>query len=291
MATKLTTCICCGSKKLHSYSKGLSQCSNCLLVAASEIPTFAEVENLYQENYFFGMEYFDYKADRPALEHNFKKRINRLGFMIQPNFSIVEIGCAYGYFLALVKKSVKHHIGFDVSQAGITYAKKELGVQVTTNNFLTHKIKPSSIDSLFMWDLIEHLSFPDTYIKRVSEVLKTGGHIAITTGNIDSWLARKRRGAWRMIHPPTHVYYFSPHTLGLLLNKHGLKIISIKHKAVSRNVGSIINQILARRKALGRPTTHISIFSKAAELLRADKLNIPLNTRDIMEVVAVKYTS
>lgn len=290
MGTKVKKCISCGGASFLPYadSTELIKCVDCGLVVAKEIPTSAEIEKLYQEEYFFGMEYFDYKADRLALERNFKERIKRLRFMIGPNFNVAEIGCAYGYFLNMIKDGTKSHIGFDVSHEGVDYAVNELGVRATTDDFLKYKFKKDSLDSIFMWDVAEHLSYPDDYFKKVSEILKPGGHVALTTGNIEAWLPRRRKAAWRMIHPPTHVYYFSPKTIGLLMEQYNLKVISVKHPSTSRNVGSVFNQIIANRKASKKAVWPIAFAEKIAHLVGAHNINLPLNTGDIMEVVAVK---
>lgn len=288
MASKVTKCISCEGKSFQSYSEELIKCKKCGLVVARYLPTEQEIQKLYQEDYFFGMEYFDYKQDRGALERNFRKRLQRLSFMAQPDFNVVEIGCAYGYFLLMLKNRTKSHIGFDVSKEGIEFARNELGVNATTKDFLSQKIKAQSVDSVFMWDVIEHLSHPEDYMEKVSTVLKPGGHVALTTGNVEAWLAKNRGANWRMIHPPTHVYYFSPSTLELLFKRYGLRTVSVKHASVSRNVGSVFNQIIANRKALNKSVGLIEAAHRAATLANTHKLNIPINTFDIMEVVAVK---
>lgn len=288
MATKVKTCISCDKESFDAYCEGLIKCMACGLVVAEELPSDKEIQKLYEEDYFFGKEYFDYKADRSALERNFKKRMKRLSFMLSPEFDVVELGCAYGYFLGLVDKHVKSSKGFDVSSEGVEHAKSELGVDATTEDFVSYQFKPNSVDSIFMWDVAEHLAYPDKYVKKISEILKPGGHVALTTGNVDAWLPRRRGGKWRMIHPPTHVYYFSPRTLRLLFKKHGLELVSVKHTSVSRNVGSAFNQIINNRKALGKSTGLIGAAHAASKNLGANKINIPLNTFDIMEVVARK---
>lgn len=288
MAKRTSQCVACSSRHFSQYSKDLVKCQDCGLVVASDIPTDNEIKKLYQQDYFFGMEYSDYLADRQALEHNFRKRLKRLDFMLDQNFFVAEVGCAYGYFLNLIRDRTKKHVGFDVTEDGVRFAKNELGLNATTDEFLKYPLRPSSVDSVFMWDVVEHLTHPDAYLKRVSEVLKPGGHVALTTGNIESWLARKRGAKWRMIHPPTHVYYFSPKTLDLLFRKYGLETVSVKHTSVSRNVGSVFNQLIANKKALKKRATALQLAHKVAATLGLDKLNIPLNTFDIMEVVARK---
>jgi 2-polyprenyl-3-methyl-5-hydroxy-6-metoxy-1,4-benzoquinol methylase len=288
MGEAVKRCIVCGGKSFNPYCDKLISCDNCGLVVAKEIPNLSEIKCLYQKEYFFGKEYFDYRADRPALEWNFKKRIKFLKGIIGPEYNVIELGCAYGYFLNLVKNKVQSHMGFDITKDGVGYAKKQFGINATTEDFVKYPIKTGSIDSVFMWDVIEHLMSPDSYIEKIAKVLKRNGHLVLTTGDINALLPRFRKDNWRMIHPPTHIYYFSPKTIEQLLNKYGLTVERIKHVGVSRNVGSVFNQIINNRQSMNIST---KFHSKALTTLKAtklDRLNIPVNTYDIMEVVARK---
>lgn len=60
------------------------------------------------------------------------------------------------------------------------------------------------------------------------------------------------------------------------------------YKGVYRNLGSVANQIIANRKAKKSNTKIFEMGHKIADKTRLTKLNIPLNTWDIMEIVAVK---
>lgn len=288
MGAKVKKCIICGGKKFKDYSKDVVSCSSCGLVVAREIPSSKEIDDLYQKEYFFGMEYSDYKVDRPALEHNFRKRIKRLGYTLPSNGMIVELGSAYGYFLNLIKDRVKTHLGFEISTDGVEYSVNKLKVKAINDDFMKHKFKKNSVDSVFMWDVIEHLAEPDVYLQRISEILKPGGHLVFTTGNIGRLVPRLRKDKWRMIHPPTHIYYFSDKTVTKLLEKYGFKVKKIYHKGLSRNVGSMGNQIIYNRKALGKHVKSLEALYSVAEKAKITRLNLALNTGDIMELVAVK---
>lgn len=289
MGVRVTQCISCKSEEFKPYCADVAQCKRCGLVVAEEIPTAKELHDLYQQDYFFGMEYADYEADRPALMANFKKRIARLkksGALKKGDF-VVELGCAYGYFLDLISDVAGDHIGFDVSEEGVEKARKR-GHNTTTKDFLKYKIKDNSVDLVVMWDVIEHLTEPHKYIEKISRILKPGGHIALTTGDVEALIARRRGGEWRMIHPPTHVYYFSPRTLNLLFNQHQLKITEVNYKGISRNVGSVAEQIICNRKVQQKHTKTLEFGRAMLQAAGFHKLNIPLNTYDVMEVVAQK---
>ncbi len=255
MAEPVTVCIACSGKRFEPYCPGVIKCKKCGMVVAKEIPTGKELHDLYQQDYFFGMEYADYVADRPALEHNFKRRIARLKRIgaLKQGDNVVELGSAYGYFLDLLKPIAGKYIGFDVSEEGIKESKSR-GHNATTKDFLDYPIKDSSVDLVCMWDVAEHLTHPDKYIEKINRILKPGGYLALTTGDVSALIARARGGKWRMIHPPTHVYYFSPETLQKVFARSGLDTVKVWYKGTARNAGSIAEQIISNRKALKKST-------------------------------------
>lgn len=288
MSIKVKKCIVCDSKKFRPLYGELIQCESCGLVVASVIPTEKEIQKLYQQEYFFGMEYSDYKADRPALEANFKKRIKRLEQSLHNDATVVELGSAYGYFLNLIKDNVKNHIGFEISKAGVNYSVDELNVKAVNDDFMKHNIKESSVDLVVMWDVIEHLTAPDVYIEKASKILKKNGKLVLTTGDIERLVPKIRKNKWRMIHPPTHIYYFSAETLSRLLEKYGLKIDYVKYPAISRNTGSVIKQLSVNQKAAGRSGKFLDRAHAIAEKTGMHNINVPINTFDVMEILATK---
>ncbi len=282
-------CIVSGTKNYEPYSKGLIRNIDSGLIVAEEIPSEADLKHLYEKEYFFGMEYSDYIADRPALEKNFLgriKRLKKLGLLHSRNH-VVEVGCAYGYFLNLLKNEVKSMKGYDVSQDGIKFAKEELGVDASNDDFLKVNFA-TKIDLVCMWDVIEHVSRPDVFVQKAADILKKGGALALTTGDIGTPVPKIRGGKWRMIHPPTHIYYFNKKSMYALLEKHGFEVVSYKYSATYRNVGSVLNQLIVNQKASGKKAGILRGFLGACERLKLTNLNVPLNTFDIMDVIAVK---
>lgn len=282
-------CIACGGTKFNPYGKDIVECNTCKLVVAKEIPTFAQLKKLYEEDYFFGMEYSDYTVDRPALEKNFRQRIRFLGKYLYPEAKVLEVGCAYGYFLDLIKDKISWHKGYDVSKEGVEYASKELKLNTTTDDFLADKeVKDNTIDLVCMWDVMEHFGEPDKHVAKAAKLLKKGGALCFTTGDVGSFVARQRGDKWRMVHPPTHIYYFNVDSAKRLLTKHGLKVTSVRHKATYRNAGSVFQQLIINKKAQNRSPKLLEVGYKVAQKIYADRINFPLNLYDVMEVTAIK---
>jgi SAM-dependent methyltransferase len=277
------TCPACQGPSMRTFGPALVKCGSCGLAYYPEDMAPEVVSGLYGELYFHGDEYYDYVAQRPALDANFSRRLGSVGKYLPPNASVVELGCAYGFFLALIKDRVASHIGFDISEPAVAYARSTLGVNATTDEFLNwYPVEP--IDMVVMWDFIEHVINPEAFLAHSAAVLKPGGYVVLTTGDIGAFVPRLRRLRWRMIHPPTHVYYFTVASLGAVMRRHGLQIVRVRHPAVWRNAHAMLDQVVRSRqhgimRGLGR---------RVARLSWLQRLDVPLNLWDIMEVVAVK---
>jgi hypothetical protein len=132
-----------------------------------------------------------------------------------------------------------------------------------------------------MWDTIEHLRSPQLYIEKIATQTDSGALLAITTADIDSWNGRMRGAKWRMIHPPTHLHYFSANTLTRLLSEHGFDVIYNRYCGFYRSIGQVAYNILVHRK---RSPGLFRLVEKAG----VQKLGFYLNLYDIMFVIARK---
>lgn len=242
-----------------------------------------EFEKLYNEGYFKGEEYSDYLSDKQIIQENFKNRLKSLfKFINNPKEkSLLEVGCAYGFFLEVATSFFKYVQGVDVTDEGVKYATNVLNqyaVKVDLENWNFNNLK---FDVVCMWDTIEHLRRPDIYIKKISENMNRDGIIALTTGDIESFVARFRKNKWRLIHPPTHAHYFSKKSITSLLNKYGFDIIHFEHDGMYRGLDLILYNIFVLRWKMPK----LYNFFKSTGITR---IKLYFNLFDIMFVVAKK---
>ena len=154
---------------------------------------------------FSGEEYRDYVAERALFEKHFRLRLKTLLRFVPDSGAkrLLEIGSAYGFFLAVAREHFKSVEGIDISADAVAYAVTELGLTANAGDFLDYPLA-QPVDVVCMWDTIEHLQHPHLYIERASANMNRGGMIAITTGDIASLMARMRGARWdRSIRPPT----------------------------------------------------------------------------------------
>ncbi len=273
-------CIVCAGTSLKPLYEGILQCRQCNYVFADLGLTDEELFNLYTDRFFCGGEYKDYLADKKILQKNFKLRFRALQpFLERRHKSLFEIGSAYGFFLEVVRNHFDSVQGIDVHERGARYADEHLGLDVIQGDFLQHDFGNEKFDVVCLWDTIEHLREPQLYLRKISSHTESGALIAITTGDVESPVARLRKQKWRLIHPPTHAHYFSTKTLTRLLDSHGFNVIYNRYCGFYRSVDSALYNILVLRHGK----------SRAYELLQrsgAANFDFYLNLYDIMYVIA-----
>ncbi len=285
MAIINKNCLVCNAKGLEPIYKGtLLKCSSCGFVTANMEIDLELLKRIYNENYFKGEEYVDYLRDKDILQTNFKKRLNAIYKRIEKSTitNVLEIGCAYGFFAEVITNNFKNinYVGYDVASEAIEYGSKILKQNIICGDYLEAKSE-TKVTDVFMWDVIEHLPNPEKFIEKAANELQKGGRIYITTGDIGRFVPRIQKEKWRMIHPPSHLHYFSKKTLSILLENKGFKVIEVSYPPVYRSVRLIYYSLFMLRKKYPK------FVEKIYNLIPA-KMNIGINTYDIMFLVAEK---
>lgn len=275
-------CVACGlpARELVPHWAGLKRCPRCgHCVADIDFEAF-DPKSLYGPGYFKGDAYLDYSKDREVLEKHFKKK---LAFVLRhvSGGRLLEIGSAYGYFLALARERFDV-VGFEVSEEAARYARDKLNLDVRSESLEAKAVPNESFDCVVMWDVIEHLARPDLTVQTAAASLRPGGMLFLTTGDIESWPARLRKGKWRLIHPPTHLHYFTRRSLDALLSGVGMQVVECRHTGVRRSLRQMIYSVFQ----LGRERR--STAFALAERLSIGSLSLEINSRDILQVAARK---
>ncbi len=241
------TCALCGYKGQMPAlypTQEIMRCPRCALVFWAG-NGHGDVSGLYTADYFAGEEYRDYLGDKKLIQRDFARRIAALR-KLKPSGRLLEIGCAYGFFLELAREHWDAR-GIDVAADCVAHARETLGVDAEVADFLALPDEPGRYDVICLWDTLEHLPDPVAVIERAGRWLKPGGVLVMTTNDIDSRVARMRGQKWRQIHPPTHLFYFSGETLGRAVEKAGLETVDVSYVGYTRGYKSMAYGVFALR--------------------------------------------
>ena len=279
-------CIVCDAQAWTPLYRGLIRCSQCEFVRAAELPGAEALARVYGPGYFHGEEYADYLGDELAHRENFRVRFARITALAGTIGSMFEIGCAYGLWLRTAADRGVRAAGIDISPEAVCYAAETLGLNATLGLFDDALIEPGEFQAYCMWDTLEHLPHPETYVAKVSRLLPPCGWLFLTTGDIGSRLARRQGDHWRMIHPPTHLQYFSRDTLARFLARHDLGVTHVESASVCRSVHGALEGL--KLFATGPQRRIAAVASRLIPRAIAARVRFSVDLGDIMLVCARK---
>lgn len=281
MNGSVETCAACLSDKARPYWSGFRRCADCGHVWYESTPDSSALSVIYGRDYFHGAEYTDYEQEGPALRRNARARLRRLCRAHPARAELWEIGCAYGFFLSEASGHFTAS-GCDISEHACAYARQTLGQNAVCGDYSEIVLeRPKEV--ICLWDTVEHLAHPHRYLAKAYADLAPGGTLALSTGNRGAAVARIRGKRWRMVHPPTHLHYFTGHSISVLLARLGFESVEIRHHAVWRHADGVGCRLFGQRP--GSPAEAVYRFFHSHGLLN---FYFPMNLFDIMTVYAKK---
>src|SRR5262249_7180751 len=147
--------------------------------------------------------YADYPGAEPILRREFAGTVKFVREWRSCG-RLVEVGCAYGYFLQEAK-AFFDVCGIELATEAAIHCRKS-GLQVFTGMAdETNLQQIGSTDVFVLLDVIEHLPDPRETLRLLTRHLNPGGIIIITTGDFGSPVARLLGRHWRLMTPPQHL--------------------------------------------------------------------------------------
>jgi 2-polyprenyl-3-methyl-5-hydroxy-6-metoxy-1,4-benzoquinol methylase len=280
-------CHICGSSDVEFFCKKngyeLFECKQCTLLFVYPIPS--NLAEIYTEDYFKNQGkqeagYTDYDKDKEPMREIFQLYLNKLSLLISGR-NIFDVGAATGYFLDIAKSNGWKTHGSEISE----YAAR-------TAHTRGHEMFTGSITGLYfkekmhvatLWDVLEHVDSPRSYLSMLNNMLEEGGMLAINTVDRSSMWARMMDSRWHLIVPPEHLYYYSPKNLQLLLEQTGFSILEVK-KIGKKFSPAYVFKTLASWQ--GMPLW--GWLAKKTDSPFFRKLALPINLRDNIFVIARK---
>ncbi|MBN1311268.1 MAG: class I SAM-dependent methyltransferase [Anaerolineae bacterium] len=278
-------CNLCGSSQYHVlfYRQPYTRvrCDRCGLIWSLEPPSAAALAAMYEEGYFTGDTYFDYIRNQDTIERNARIQLQRVHAYIKPPGVVVDIGCAAGFFLNVCRQAGWQTKGLELSGYASAYARERLGLDVFTGTLDETDYETGAVDLVTLWDVIEHVADPRETLTQAAGLLRTGGILALSTGDVRSIMSRLLGKWWRLI-TSDHLYYFSVPTIRHYLQIVGLETITIQYHG--RFVSPQLAAHMLFNNYIDVPARLRDWFIYIAGLLP----DLPLNLWDVMTVYARK---
>lgn len=217
------------------------QCTDCKFIFTGEQFSESEYLEIYQK-----ASRSNHNSDLllQAEEIRGARLFNIIRNKIPANGAILDFGCGNGGFLKAVPNSFEKY-GYEVS-------KNHMHDTIDTNIHTGDLIKVAQGDEIFdgkkfdlitLFDVLEHLPNPNSYIKILRSLLKPEGLIFITVPNCNSFTAKFFREYWPM-YLLEHLWFFSPLTLKSWGKTEGLSVIKCGSIKYDLPISHIIPRVL-----------------------------------------------
>lgn len=208
------------------------------------IPSEFDPASIYTRGYFQGEQsdgYADYQGSRAELAAEFRRLLLDIATAGKTKGRLLEVGCAYGYFLDEASRSFEVS-GIELAEdAAVACQARGLDVvQYADESFYTRR---GPFDLVVMLDVIEHLMDPGALLHDLYRHTRPNALLTITTGDFGSFLSRIMRRQWRLMTPPQHLWYFTTDAISRLLTQYGFQVIQITHPAKQVPLGLIAYQV------------------------------------------------
>lgn len=245
-------CKICGSsqgKRLYFISGfQVIRCLNCGLVYRYPQPGEKELTQLYNKNYFLSEDplrwgYKDYVKMKKFINQTFEHKLKIIE-RYKKRGKILDIGCATGFFLEIAKKRGWEPYGVELSDYAASYGREKMGLDIKTGDLKKVGYRKEYFNIITMWDILEHTPYPLEELKEVKRVLKENGLVFITVPNIKSLIARIMGRRWfGFTKIREHLYFFSPRTLKMILEKAGFSVLKMQRSGLVYNLEFLVSKL------------------------------------------------
>ncbi len=225
----------------HAYD--IYKCHDCGLAVTCPFPEQQHLSELYSPSTYRAHDKrFIYPVELMIKRFN-NSRLNGVREFCSKG-RILDIGCARGLILNAAKDDGWETFGLEFSEETALHAKEVLNLDVRIGDIREAGFEQNTFDVITIWHVLEHIKDPFAAIKECSALLKTGGLIALSVPNFDSWQSKMTGPHWFHIDLPYHFYHFSSSNLSLLLKNNSFKIEKIKYYSFEQNPFGFIQSFL-----------------------------------------------
>lgn len=164
---------------------------------------------------------------------------------------LLDVGCYTGVFVEIAERHGWEAWGVEPSRWAVEQAQAR-GLMVIQGSLMTTSLPEACFDVVTLWDVIEHLTDPRDALQQAHRLLKPDGLVVVHTIDIESPFARLMGVRWPWLME-MHLYYFSRHSLRMMLEQCGFQVLSAQPQGRYLRLGYLMNRLTALIPAVGRP--------------------------------------
>ena len=246
-------------------------CAHCTLRFTQDVPTEDSIGRYYKSADYISHSNTDKGFINRVYKRVRKKTLQQKAALIMQSTGktkgrLLDVGCGIGAFLGTMKEHSWQVLGLEPDVEARALAQKLYDVRVEAPGQL-FQLEAGSFDAITLWHVLEHVHQLHDYMEQLKKLLAPGGRLFIAVPNHTSLDADIYRMHWAAYDVPRHLYHFTPAAVKVLVEAHGLKLVTKKpmwfdsfyismlsskyRQGKTGYVSSFLNGLRSNLKALG----------------------------------------
>lgn len=210
----------------------LQQCSDCSFVFTQDIPSQEKIGT-----YYASQNYISHSNTQKGLINNLYHKVRKITLASKRKMilketgfgkgNLLDVGCGTGAFLNEMKAAGWSINGLEPDETARKNAQELFNIIPQPSPELFN-LPAETYDAITMWHVMEHVHQLHEYTEQLKNLLKPDGRLLVAVPNYTSYDADHYQRFWAAYDVPRHLYHFSPKSMRVLMEKHGLQVIKTK---------------------------------------------------------------
>lgn len=199
----------------------LLRCKKCGLIFSSPILSEKAIRKLYRESRL------TYEQEIESLKDTYGSYLQKTLQHSVKNPKLLEIGGGNGFFLEKAKEMGLSKIyGVEPSQDAVNQARNDIKKNMIVDFFPSKKIKKASFDIICIFQTLDHIIDPNTFLLECRKALRNKGVILCIHHNTDG-LSVKLLREKSPIFDIEHIFLFNKDNLRNIFAGNGFKTVEV----------------------------------------------------------------
>lgn len=140
---------------------------------------------------------------------------------------LLDIGAGTGYFANEMRRRGFAVNAVEVDPGAREFALRHFGLTEEGTDAL-EKFPDETFDAVTMWHVMEHVYRLSEEWQTIHRLLKAGGRLVVAVPNCASTDEGHYREMWAAYDVPRHLWHFNAHTMRLVAQQHGFRLLDIR---------------------------------------------------------------
>jgi 2-polyprenyl-3-methyl-5-hydroxy-6-metoxy-1,4-benzoquinol methylase len=221
----------------HTVSKktfDIWQCADCSIRFTQDVPSRDAIAPYYQSQAYVShsntrkgiinklyhwVRSYTLRAKRRMIIHLTTLRKGKL----------LDIGAGTGSFASIMRKAGWEVTGLEPDETARHNAKQQYQLELQPIEALAQQ-PAGGFDVITLWHVLEHVHDLHGYMDTFYHLLAPRGTLFVAVPNYTCLDADTYGAYWAAYDVPRHLYHFSPHSMDILAERHGMQVVA--HQAM-----------------------------------------------------------